>query len=438
MALSEHVYTVNQLKDLLDKTESVVIYGIGMFGKCLADYLISENRRNQIRGIVVTDLSVSDTEYQGFQIQEFASFFKKCRGSLVMIAVSLAYQSEVYHTVKECDQECVFVTDRLFCEMNAGIGLREKYSLDIKIDFCVAGFQKCGTTSVFSALKELKGIYLPEEKETLFFEWYKKVEHPERVLVEKFYAEIGPGGGTKQLTGMVEPSFSRYPRQMLELLGKDIKLVFLLRNPIDALFSSFKMMVRQGAGGSEIRKIYHNRRCWEDMFTLYLKHRMEQNALTDMHYYFWLELFYRMFSKEQIKVVLFEELVQTPKVIMNEILSHIGSLETYSKDELCHANKGDFLMADEEGYCIAEARQQLTKSFMEIAKDDIEKRRQTERQLAEIERQYYAAEKKYGLKLTEKQRAMAKEYFAEDVKKLEILIGRDLTEVWDWRNQICL
>lgn len=36
-----------------------------------------------------------------------------------------------------------------------------------------------------------------------------------------------------------------------------------------------------------------------------------------------------------------------------------------------------------KGYCIAEERQQLMKSFMETAKDDIEKRRQTEKQLAE-------------------------------------------------------
>lgn len=429
MALSENINMASQLNDLLDRKESVVIYGIGIFGKCLTDYLISQNRRNQIRGVVVTDLSVSDREYQGFWIQEAHSFFEQCGETFVLIAVSLAYQSEVAEIVMRYGLDYIFVTDRLFCDMNARIDRKERFSLHVKIDFCIAGFQKCGTTSVFSALKEIESIYLPDKKETLFFEWYRKVKYPEKLLEKKYYADMGEA---KQLIGMVEPSFARYPRQLKELLGNSVKLVFLLRNPIDALFSSFKMMMRQGSGGSELRNIYQKSSCLEDMFTMYLKHRMEQNALTDMHYFFWLELFYSLFSKEQIKVVFFEELVQTPKLIMNEILNFIGSIEVYQKDSLCHENKGDFLMADEEGYLIAEQRQQLLKTEGAITKDGIEKEAEAEKRLDEIERKYNAAKKAYGIKMTDRQKEMAKVYFNEDVRNLEKLIGRDLTEIWNW------
>lgn len=61
-------------------------------------------------------------------------------------------------------------------------------------------------------------------------------------LIENFFYDISEG----QVVGMVEPPFSENAEQIAEFFGTDIKIIFLVRNPVDAEFSRFKMSARDG------------------------------------------------------------------------------------------------------------------------------------------------------------------------------------------------
>jgi hypothetical protein len=101
------------------------------------------------------------------------------------------------------------------------------------------GASKSGTTSMHNILKQHSEIFLPDVKETHFFhknfekgiDWYQKFF--ENTQKQRAIGEICP-------TYLYNPfSASR----IFMTLGINVKLIFILRNPADKMFSNYKMNV---------------------------------------------------------------------------------------------------------------------------------------------------------------------------------------------------
>lgn len=424
----QKLYTTEQLNKFLDERTQLVVYGIGMYGQRLVDYMIETGRSAQIAAIIVTDTEKVRKKYRGIAVLKASDYLAEHREACVIIAISEIYQQEIAEIVEAYTEDYICITDRLHYGMNLEIN-SQPLSRIRKVDFCVAGFPKCGTTSLFSALEDMESVYLTKNKETVFFDWYKTVENPERILESRYFSDVREG----QMVGMIEPSFYAYAKELKQLLGDEVKFVFMIRNPVNALFSMFKMAARTGSDGEELPRIYQNCTRCEEMFTEYLKHRAEQQTLTQMHYAFYLAQFYQLFPREQIKIVLFEELIQNPGEQINDILAFAGVPDRYEGDSLPHENAGDYIMADREGYLLAKKRRDLIKARRAVAPEETDRMEELTWEIGVVQAQYEAAPKVEGLKMTAEQRAMAKEIFDEDVKKMQQLIDRDLTEIWNWR-----
>ena len=61
---------------------------------------------------------------------------------------------------------------------------------------------------------------------------------------------------------------------------------------------------------------------------------------------------------------------------------------------------------------------------------DAEEKSKKERECLEVQKLYAKAEKIYGVKMTDRQRTQLCEHFDGSVRRLEKLLGRDLTELW--------
>jgi hypothetical protein len=109
-----------------------------------------------------------------------------------------------------------------------------------QLDFIVAGAQKCGTTALHYQLSKHPQIALPHKEELHFFDdeevFAKEVDYDK--LHDSFTV-----GSRAVVAGELTPIYL-YWRPALERIWhyrKGVKLVILLRNPIDRAFSQWNM-----------------------------------------------------------------------------------------------------------------------------------------------------------------------------------------------------
>lgn len=109
--------------------------------------------------------------------------------------------------------------------------------------FLVVGGEKCGTTWLNKMLEAHPEICMPKKsKETLFFaEFYHKGLD--------WYTRYFKHCGSSQIAGEVCPLYMmpRCFNPILESLGPDVKILFMVRNPLEALKSKYYHEMRDGA-----------------------------------------------------------------------------------------------------------------------------------------------------------------------------------------------
>jgi hypothetical protein len=113
-------------------------------------------------------------------------------------------------------------------------------------DFLVVGAQKCGTTSVHRYLAEVQCISLPLNKEEPFFD-NPCMARDKADLHAHFDAVFG-----RKIDGRIYGKCS--PQYMLSLdtparildINGNVKIIIMIRDPIDRAYSQYKMEVRRG------------------------------------------------------------------------------------------------------------------------------------------------------------------------------------------------
>lgn len=334
------ILTVNYLDKYLNTKDSVVIYGAARYAKRLIDYMFSVNKESKIEAVIITHIEGAECEYRGIKVQEAVPFLEGNSKCCVLIAASLTYQDAITSIVNKYVQEYYYVTDKLYLDL--GKKLEIPYE---GVDFIVAGCAKCGTTSLHRELAKNKYIYLSDIKESQLFAWYDKVNNPKKKLMEQFLNNIEEG----QTVGMIEPSFFSEAEKVCDFFGNKVKLIFIVRNPVIAEFSKFKMMNRNGNAGLE-ESYQRAGKFYPEMFDEFF----ERDYTRDIYkYVLWLERFARYYSKEQMKIIFFEDLINKPQEEVQNILDFIGVPCDYKIEKLPLENEGNYVMADTEGYGLA-------------------------------------------------------------------------------------
>jgi hypothetical protein len=119
-------------------------------------------------------------------------------------------------------------------------------------DFIIIGAQKCGTTSLYRFLTEQHACIAPSlEKEIHFFDiafgkglnWYRA--HFPTILYKQYLKKVR---GQDLITGEASPYYIFYPhapRRIFETVPQ-VKLIVLLRNPVDRAYSHYHHQVTRG------------------------------------------------------------------------------------------------------------------------------------------------------------------------------------------------
>lgn len=178
-------------------------------------------------------------------------------------------------------------------------------------DFIIIGGMKCGTTSLHYYLNCHPDISMSVEKELNFFiyqrNWHKGID---------WYQSQFRGQG--KIHGEASPNYTSFPRwtETVSLMSKilpDVKLIYLVREPIQRLISHY---VHKLADGGENRPIEEALSDFEDNY--------HNPYICRSRYYLQLEQYLQYFDAVNLLVITTEELYYYPEQVLPKILRFLG------------------------------------------------------------------------------------------------------------------
>ena len=234
---------------------------------------------------------------------------------------------------------------------------RHFYSLTAPLrvlpNFIVIGVGRGGTTSLYHYLNEHPCVIKSAYDELGFFDenfhlglnWYRSM-FPTKFLKKKISKEFG-----KCLTYDVTPSYIRKPwvaRRIKELFPK-IKLIALLRNPVDKAYSHYHLSLRSGVQKSSFEEIIE-----EDIKTFqkfentnsmiddkYFRIYIEKSHLGRGFYAQQLKIWFELFDRKQILILTSEELSTDTNKTMNKIFQFLD-LPNYEIPDITKHNTATY------------------------------------------------------------------------------------------------
>jgi len=290
-------------------------------------------------------------------------------------------------------------------------------------NFFLVGAARSGTTSMWEYLKQHPDIYLPARKELHFFSYKHLATHAEgpgdKVHIKTLcsnmddyianYADVG----NKRIVGEVSPSYLYYHeagQRILDTLGV-VKIVTILRNPIEKAFSQYSHLRRENretlmfpeALKSEAKR---RRAGWSDLWRY-----AESSLYTDK-----LEHYISLFGADNVKVLLFDDLVNDPNGLLRTIFSFLDV------DSNVGVNSG--MVYNRSG----RSRSKFISNFLHhpnifktYAKKIISESVRIKIRMKMLD---LNTAEKYEIDQESKRRL--KQYFQNDVARLESLLGRKL------------
>ena len=224
-------------------------------------------------------------------------------------------------------------------------------------DFLIIGAQKGGTSSLFYYLKFHPEIKRPIKKELNYFNiFYNKGV--------KWYKAHFPFKSENHITGEASPEYLFYPlaAERIKKLEPNIKLIVLLRNPIERAYSAYQMNRRKGIDPRET---------FEEAVQYELNHQKEFGNVynAERYNYFYLERgkyaaqlskWLVHFDKKQFLVIESESFFNNTESELKRIYQFLEIAEVLP-NSLNPMNVGKYPPLSKEMY----------KSFKEYYKNDI-------------------------------------------------------------------
>ena len=174
--------------------------------------------------------------------------------------------------------------------------------------FLIIGAMKAGTTSLYHLLGSHPDVFLPENKEPDFFvtqkAWSNGVD---------WYRSLFVGAGGARAVGEASTSYSKctefpgVPERIARLLP-DVRLVYVLREPISRMRSMYLHNVRQGREVAPVDEALLSRPMYLDASRYALQ----------------LDAYLEHFARAQIHVLLSEDLRREPQATIAELARFLG------------------------------------------------------------------------------------------------------------------
>lgn len=200
--------------------------------------------------------------------------------------------------------------------------------------FIMVGGGRCGSTFFYQLLRQHPDIYLPEPRiwdlEAKDWRWATKDLHffdqipaSEKNLDMVKYSKNFQGAKERFVIGEVATSYIYFewvPSLISELLG-DIKLIFLLRNPIDRAYSHYWTEL---VSGKEVLSFKKGIQAEPSRLKSGYISRYHCSYIDRGYYWRQVSRFIPLFSQENLMFILSEDLYKDPKHQMQRVCDFIN------------------------------------------------------------------------------------------------------------------
>ncbi|MEM8586117.1 MAG: sulfotransferase domain-containing protein, partial [Bacteroidota bacterium] len=211
-------------------------------------------------------------------------------------------------------------------------------------DFLVIGVRKGGTTSMFHYLDQHSKIKGASRKEIHFF----SLHHREK----DWYRQFFPFQGTAGLCFEATPAYLFHPMAAKRIANDlpDVKMILLLRDPIDRAFSNYKMNVELGWDDAETfedaatRELafnlpdeYSDRDGSEIYSKAYHNHAYLHQGLYGLH----LQRWFKLFPRQQFLILDSSDFFSNPTISLEKCYQFLG-VPNETPQDLRIKNKGAY------------------------------------------------------------------------------------------------
>jgi hypothetical protein len=194
-------------------------------------------------------------------------------------------------------------------------------------NFLIIGAAKAGTTSLYEHFRAHPQIFMPRLKEARFFSYDgrgNRVKFPVQTLEE--YAALFEGVRDETAVGEATPHYLTFPEAAgrIHALLPQAKLIASLRNPVDRSYSIYQMNRRNHAAHAGVP---------------YARAMQTDPHLQDS-YSAHLERFFALFPREQLKIILLEDLEAKPRATLADLFAFLGVDPGFTPELSWVANPG--------------------------------------------------------------------------------------------------
>ncbi len=197
-------------------------------------------------------------------------------------------------------------------------------------NFFIVGAPRSGTTSIWTYLSRHPDVYMSYQKEPMYFgSDLTKIPNEFFVLETDTYLEMFQRGADKTIRGeaSVMYLFSKKAAQEIHAFNPNARILIMLRNPVEMIYS-FHGQLRWGG--------YENIADFEEALAAEADRRrglrIPKSALVPEVLYYsevaelapQVERYLRVFPRDQIKIILFDDFARSPAEVYFSLLDFLG------------------------------------------------------------------------------------------------------------------
>ncbi|MGV2829131.1 sulfotransferase family protein [Myxosarcina sp. GI1(2024)] len=208
-------------------------------------------------------------------------------------------------------------------------------------NFCIIGAAKSGTTSLYQYLNQHPQVYMSPVKEPRFFGLEEETppnfrgprdEYTNRILIKNIddYQALFQEVKNEKAIGEASPWYLYLEKAPLQIKRHipEIKLIAILRNPVDRAYSSFLHQLQRGA-----EPLNNFAEALDEEKTRICQHwRPIWHYKQCGFYYQQLNRYYGTFDPEQIQVYLYEDFCDRPIDLLQDIFRFLEVDDTFTPD----------------------------------------------------------------------------------------------------------
>lgn len=299
-------------------------------------------------------------------------------------------------------------------------------------DFIIIGAPKGGTTSLYHYLRQHPQIYMSVLKDSHFFLHdgatpcmggpSDKDRNREMIKTWSAYQKQFQAAGPDQVCGEIGVRYLDSPAacQAIRRRLPEVKLIVILRQPVERAYSHYRMYRRNG---SELCETFEQALADEPR-------RLQEGWFRALHqhlgyYHQHLKPYFENFSREQIRVFLFDELKADPAGLMRDLFVFLGVDPEFRPDMMTRFNRAGEIANPMLRWAWSASRGLRSRATPMVP---VQMRGRLVSWMASRPVKPHAAPP-----LAEQTQRALLEAYREDIQRLSELLGRDLSH---WLNPV--